>query len=113
MYVLPVNITHYDILNLKPTNFESCSCISYVKAVLSIQGSIGNAKDIQPTTNQPFVGAIVLLKDGFGHAGIVISHTDKEITITEANYFKCQVSERTLKRTDPKIRGYRRVIDFI
>ena len=69
---------------------------------------MGNAGDIEPTSDQPTVGSVILLKEGlYGHAGVVLDFTDKEITITEANYTPGRVGTRILKRNYELIRGYR------
>ena len=104
-YVWPVAIINYIPINLEPTSFDPYSCISFAKAVLGRSEKWGNARDIEPNS-EPFVGAIVLTDEGPGHAGVVIDLTSEEITIIESNWIPGRITERTLKRTDPKIRGY-------
>ena len=68
---------------------------------------MGDAGSIKPNADAS-VNAVVLLREGkYGHAGIVIGLTEDEIIISETNYKPCELSTRTLNRTDPKIRGYR------
>ena len=91
---------------LKPKKYDTCSCIEYIKRIFGINGSIGNAWELSPDTDLS-VGVIVLLDEGKGHVGLVTSYTEEEITISESNWIPCRYTERTLKRNDPKIRGYK------
>ena len=105
-YILPKTILTYVPLNLEPTNFDPNSCISFVKAVLGVKGTLGNANDLVPNTDEPSIGAIVLTNEGRGHAGIVIDLTPEFITIKESNYIAGEVTTRTLPRNYERIRGY-------
>ena len=109
IYIFPVSIINYTKINLEPTGFNPYSCISFAKSVLGhSQSKWGNASEITPNSDEPSIGAVVLLDEGkFGHIGVVIDFTRTEITITEANWIPGIVTERTLKRNNPKIRGYR------
>ena len=78
-YVWPPILTHV------PAPYNPCSCISYVKSVLGFEGFMGDAGSIKSNA-EASVGSVVLLKEGKGHAGVVIGLTDEEITISEANY---------------------------
>ena len=90
---------------LIPKKYNECSCVQYVKNVLGIKGSLGNAKDLQQNTELS-VGVIVLLDEGYGHVALVTDYDTENIYISESNYIPCRYSERTLRRDDPKIRGY-------
>ena len=107
VYVWPVAIINYTKINLEPTGFDPYSCISFAKAVLGRSQSekLGNARDIEPNS-EAFIGAVALTTEGKGHAGVITDLTSEEITIIEANYILGRITQRTLKRDNPKIRGY-------
>ena len=104
---LEARTIHYiPSLNLEMTDYDPCSCISFVKSVLNFKGVFGNAEDLIPNTDIA-VGVVILFKD---HAGIVTDLNSKTVSFEEANYLKCKRSSRTLPRNDPKIKGYYKVI---
>ena len=110
VYIFPVSIINYTPLNLEPTDFDPTSCISFAKSVLGYPQWIkwGNAKEIVPNSDEPSIGTVVILDEGkFGHVAVVIDFTRDEITIIEANWIPGIITERTLKRDNPLIRGYR------
>lgn len=101
------NIPHVQIYKEKP---DLCSCVSYLKARLGIsqKTSLGNARDIKPTSTEPSVGGVILTSEGsWGHAGYIVRFDKETVTFDESNYIPCQETRRTLKRSDPVIRGYR------
>ena len=89
-----------------------CSCVQYAKAVLGVTGTLGNAKDIIPTTASPSYGSLVITSDGGGHVGVVVSKSAETITITEANYDTCASSSREIPLKSPKIKGYKDLLQF-
>lgn len=86
---------------------SSCSCVTYAKEVLGRSKEVwGNAWEIKPTTQVPFVGAVIITTEGRGHVGVVVSVDTTSVTFTESNYKPCAISQRTLLLEDPRIRGY-------
>lgn len=92
---------------LVPPSSTYCSCVLYAKAVLGRTESWGNAAYIQPSTQHPSVGAVILLTDGGGHVGVVTAIGKKTVTFTEANYSPCQKDTRTLPLDSNTIKGYK------
>ena len=88
-----------------PKKYNKCSCIQYVKDILGIKGSLGNAWELEPNAELS-VGVIVLLDEGWGHVGLITDYNTETITFSESNYIPCRYSERTINRNDPRIRGY-------
>lgn len=81
-----------------------CSCVEYAKWFLGKEGTWGYAGNIKPTQTYPTINSLILLP---GHVGVVTGITSETVTFTEANYVRCQKSERTLQLDDPSIRGYK------
>ena len=86
-----------------------CSCVSFAKWYLYRENEIwGNAGDIKPTSFEPKIDRVVLLREGeWGHTGVVIGITETEVSIIESNYIPCRISERTILIDSPLIRGYK------
>ena len=89
--------------------YNPCSCISYAKWKLGLPQSVywGNAWEIKSTSSQPYVGGLVITEEAKGHIGVVLGVNDGSVTITEANFVKCQVTERTIRIDSPFIKGFR------
>jgi hypothetical protein len=85
-----------------------CSCVNYARAVSGINvGSIGYAKYHPINSYTPNIGSIMIEDYApYGHLTVVVSMTDTQITITEANFKHCKKGERTINRNDPHIRGF-------
>ena len=86
------------------------SCIAYAKFVLGVPQSVkwGNAKDLKPTVEKPYVGGLVLTREGkFGHVAVITKIEDSTLSVIEANYIPGVVSTRSLNLDSPVIRGYR------
>lgn len=84
-----------------------CSCVLYAKAVLGVTGTWGNAKDIQPTTQIPKVGSVIITTEGGGHVGVVTAVASASVEIADANFYSCASSSRTLPLDYPLTRGYK------
>lgn len=89
--------------------YDKCSCVSYAKWKLGISQSEkwGNAWEIQPTKNNPYIGGLILTSEGGGHIGVIVSYDYYSVTFDESNYLPCKYSRRTLSRFSSLIRGYR------
>ena len=84
-----------------------CSCVLYVESRTGINLTVGFAKFWPINSQEPQVGAVVVLAEGpVGHDAYVESFTEDTITISETNYVHCQFTIRTLARSAPQIRGY-------
>ena len=86
------------------------SCISYAKFVLGVHQSIkwGNAKDLKPTVEKPYIGGLVLTKEGqFGHVAVIVNMVGDSLQVKEANYVKGKITTRELSVDSPVIRWYR------
>lgn len=92
-------------------------CTWYVaKKRTDIPGNWGNARSwltsaqriAWPTGSEPKPGAIIVTKESWaGHVGYVESIDDNTITISEMNFRGWgRVTNRTLSKNDPVIRGY-------
>jgi hypothetical protein len=91
-------------------NSVACSCIAFAKEWLGIDTPLGNARFIQPTRTEPYVGGMVITKEGGGHVAIILDIQDDELFIVEGNYYHCQVSYRILNRYDDMVRGDRKSV---
>lgn len=104
-YVLVQNIPH-----IMPTP-ESvyCSCVQFAKWYLGRQNeSWGNANQIKPTTDTPYIGGQVLTKEGlYGHLAVITDIRDGKLYLIEANYIPCGRSSRELSLDSSLIRGFR------
>lgn len=91
---------------LTPSVFTYCSCVEYAKAMIGYVGSLGNARDIKPNTDYPFVGGLVLLNEGQGHVAVITKISGTQLYISEANYSRCQKTTRVIDTSYVGIRGY-------
>lgn len=107
------------VKTVRPADWKyRCSCIEYYKLTHGIVGSLGYPNRLQPTSQTPTIGAGVLTTEGVwiryggrwvwsGHiAAKVLSFTETHVTFIESNYSRCGYTTRTLRRDDPRIRGY-------
>jgi hypothetical protein len=85
-----------------------CSCVLYVKAKSGINvGSVGYARNWPINSQTPKVGSIIVTSESrVGHVALVTSVGNNTVSITEANYKRCQEGTRTLPISSPVIRGY-------
>ena len=84
------------------------SCVEFAKWYLGRQGeSWGWAGNIQPTVDTPYVGGLVLTREGSGHIGVIIAIRRGLIDIVEANYVPGQKTHRTQEIDNPLIRGFK------
>lgn len=85
------------------------NCVLYVKCRMGrLNESWGVAKNIEPTTQIPYIGGAILTLEGpLGHVGYIENIKDGKLYISEANYISGQVSTRSLSLDDLVIRGFR------
>lgn len=108
-YVTPVYVPT-PLKTYVPPPWTYCSCVNFVKAYLGVKDEIwGWAARITPTDTEPQIGDVVLTTEGGGHAAVITDIKDGMLSITEANYFSCRVTSRTLPMNSSKIRGYKRI----
>lgn len=105
-YVTPVYVPSPSKVNVPPS-WTYFSCVEFAKSYLGIKNqSWGFAGRMQPNTDIPFVGAVVLTTEGGGHAAVITAINDSVLSIIEANYKPGAITQRVLTVTDPRIRGY-------
>ncbi len=84
------------------------SCVEYAKWRTGHQNEFwGDAKDLEPTTKNPYTGGIVILAEGSGHVAVIENIVGKILFISEANYIPGQKTERQIDMSDKSIIGYR------
>ena len=86
------------------------SCIAYAKFVLGVPQSIkwGDAKDLKPTVDKPYVGGLVLTTEGkFGHVAVITAIKGSQLELIEGNWKPNEISTRSLDISSPLIRGFR------
>lgn len=100
----------YQTLNLPRGGEEYAdNCVLYTKYLLGrLNESWGIAQDIKPTSTIPYVGGVVLTKEGkFGHLAIIEKIEGDTLYLKEANYTPNKITTRELSVDSPLIRGYR------
>ena len=97
----------------KPKSTEYCSCVSYLKRFGIYLGL--DAKDIKPNTTffDARPGDLLLLKypQGIYHISYIHKISNKGIHVSEANFRKCQRTERIIAYIDPAIIGFHNPVD--
>lgn len=88
--------------------FNPCSCVSFAKQYLGLPKSIrlGNAWNIKPNISYPVVGGLILTQEGPGHVAVITSINGDQISVLEANWKPCKVTQRVIPLDFPLIRGY-------
>ena len=68
----------------------------------------GHAKDIEPNSQIPEVGSVVLTMEPIGHAALIIGIEDNQLIVAESNYGGDEMIDvgRKININDPRIRGY-------
>ena len=96
-------------LKRSQTRYDASSCISFAKWYLGRSGEVwGNAGQIKPSVENPYVGGLVLTREGkFGHVAVITKIEDDTLSVIEANWIPNQISTRSLSSDSPVIRGYR------
>ena len=86
----------------------SCNCVLFAKDYLGITETLGVAKYIKPTSQEPKIMSMILLDEGpLGHVGVVLDIYDNEVWIVESNYKSCMITYRSINISDRAIKGYR------
>lgn len=83
--------------------FDDCKWVNCFKKEFR-----GNAKDIEPNSNTPGVGKVVLLSYPLGHAAVIVGATPESLVLAESNYHLDErvTVGREVSLNDKKIRGY-------
>ena len=72
----------------EPVIPPECECVRYLREVLGINIR-GDAINIQPNIEKPFVGAVILLDfDGVGHAGLTKYVLSDRIIYQDSNFIR-------------------------
>ena len=85
------------------------NCVIYAKYILGrLNESWGVAKNIQPTVEKPYVGGLVLMREGkFGHIAVITKIEGNTLSVIEANYIPNVISTRSLSLDSSFIRGFK------
>ncbi len=82
-----------------------CSCVLYAKSLTGYSQSVGAARNWPKNSPVPVVGGVVVTNESrIGHVGVILSIDGDSITITEANYYRCKKSTRTILLSSPVIK---------
>lgn len=92
------------------TGINPCNCVKTARilnpelpyGLISRKSKLGiiNTQEAEP-------GATVVTKEGYWyHVATVAYETDDYITVIEANYKRCKVTARTIRKDSQKIAGY-------
>jgi len=90
----------------------SCSCVPFVRTMSGFTfPKVRYAKDIVVNRILPQVGSAVIFKavppyGEFGHVAYITSVSTSTFQIIEKNLTPCEVTKRTIKITDPAIKGF-------
>jgi hypothetical protein len=84
-----------------------CECVRYIRETFGVPIR-GNADTIEPNTDVPITGGVVLLNyDGVFHAAYIKAELPNgNLLVEDANYEKCEVTERVIEKDDERIRGF-------
>ena len=97
-----------DDVELAEENYDiACFCVTWLREVAGIP-ILGNAEDITPNVDRPYVGGVILLDyDGVAHAGLITAiFPSGAIYMKSANKTKCQVTESVVSKDSSNIRGF-------
>ena len=84
-----------------------CSCVIFARWYLNREEIRGIAGAIKPSSQEPKIGSVVLLREGeLGHTAVVIGIEGDTLYLLEANYTPCKLTTRQMKIGDSKIKGY-------
>lgn len=99
-----------DITTLNKTNPNRCNCVDYARSIVKSLPyglwTLRNKKNII-NSHKAEEGVVVIMDAGFwGHVGVVTKKDGRFITIQEANWRSCTMTERTGTESELKIVGY-------
>lgn len=81
-------------------------CVVWARAArrnVGREGPYGNAWQLRPDSAEPSLYSVVLFPR---HAAVVVGFDEETITLVEANFIPCVITERRIRRDDSQIRGY-------
>ncbi len=97
-------------IKILPSESNSCNCVLFARHyVPSLPFGLWTLGDKKKIINAytPTVGNVAIMSVGlWGHVGIVTGISGNIITIKEANYKTCKITERAGMATELKIIGY-------
>jgi|GEM_PF-4836776 len=93
-----------------PDEPGKCNCVLYVRSYVPSLPyglfTLGNKRAII-NASKPKIGSVAVMNVGtWGHVGVVTNIEDNMVTIKEANYKNCRISERRNTEKNLKIIGY-------
>lgn len=100
-----------DIQDIKPGT-KGGQCVSFIQKYLNtyytFPGFRGHARDIQPNSYTPSIGAAVLTHEGEYHTALIIALDGDDMYLAESNYHGDEIISvgRKLSVKSQKIRGY-------
>ena len=86
---------------------SNCACIIFAREYTGRVDVKGWAGVLKPTIQTPYVGGIVITKEGNGHVAVITKIKDSSLHIIESNYLPCQIGTRIIDINNPLIIGYR------
>jgi hypothetical protein len=90
------------ILNLPP---PSCYCTVFAERFGYELN--GHAYQLQPNSDEPTVGGLILTREGpYGHVAVIYQIDFDSLIIVESNYVECKITYRRIPLDYKLIRGY-------
>jgi len=84
-----------------------CSCVQTAKSLGVNIPSGNNASDLEPNTDEPQVGQLVLLHyPKASHVAVILSISEEGYLIEEGNYHPCEHTTRFIKKDYHAIYGF-------
>lgn len=104
-------MSNYQMLTLNNTDRNKCNCVKWVRdRIKNLPYGLWTIWDKKKIidTQKCKVGRVAIMKVGlpWGHVGIVTQKGSDRIVIQEANFKRCQVTERQGTEKQLKIIGY-------
>lgn len=95
-------------INVSANNY--CNCKEFVSRYIQPPNR-GNAHTWKTNSIEPIFGGVVVWHKGsgvskFGHVGIVLDYDENYIHVLDANYKRCKLTYRRVKRNERGIKGY-------
>lgn len=83
------------------------SCVLFARWYLNRDEIRGIAGAIKPSSQEPKIGSVVLLKEGkLGHVAIVEGIEGDTLYLLEANYISGKITRRQIQKDYDRIKGY-------
>lgn len=85
---------------------KSCSCVTFARKYIPNLPRVITASEYEPNAPPTIGGAVIMDYDGVGHIAVITGFPGGNLAIIEANYKKCEVTERVISFDDEHIIGY-------